>query len=174
MTTYYNAVIEMFSLFNQTWNAMSSPIAGYVPKIYWQGVEDSEKPDRSKYFCRVSQRTVSEEQATIGEEQKRRRYRNIGFVQIDIFCPRSEVMAFDIGRRLSILARNTYRGKETASNIWFRNCRIAEPSIEPDSYRFVVFAEYEFDDVSDSSIDDEFTPILFDPPMYIIDGETYD
>lgn len=139
--SYIDAVNDMFLLFNNTWNAETTSIVGYIPKVEWQGVE-SDGVDNSKYFARISQQGVTDSQRTL--KVSKNRYDVTGLLFIQIFCPRSDMEAMYKGRQLSEIVKNAYRGVHTPSNVWFRNVRIKELEPEASFLQFQVIAEYEF------------------------------
>lgn len=148
--TYPQAVDEIFGQFHNEWLASSAAIAGYVPHIYWKGVEEPEKIDGSAYFVRASQQTVAEGQGSLTTQigaTTKRRWRTVGLVVIQIFCPRSDVQGMERGRLLAELARNCFRGQATENGVWFRNARIIEQPPEELFNRFNIVAEYEYDEV---------------------------
>ena len=151
-TTYSNAIDEINAVFWQDWNsAKTSSVAGYVPEIRWQYVEEPSSPDGSKFWGRVSTQTVFEEQSTLSDEAGlpgQKRYTSSGMVFVQIFCPKSLAQAGEIGRKLAEVARNSFRGKSTPGKVWFRNARINELSPEDLFYRFNVVAEFEYDEVA--------------------------
>lgn len=149
MTTYTQAVDAMFALFRTAWNAGAVAIVGTVPEVRWQGVEGKEKPPVSGYWCRVSTQSVIEQQTSHKSglaPDESRRYTSSGLLFVQLFCPMSDAQAMDKGRRLAMLARDAFRGKET-NNIWFRNCRINELPPDENAYRFNIVVEYEYDDI---------------------------
>ncbi len=145
-TNYVSAVDQMFALFNAAFTANSSWVAGYVPAVYWQGVGEPAAPDASKYWCRASQQSVLEYQATLRNGTVK--YTTEGLIFIQLFCPISDVAAMKKGRQLAVIARNAFRGKTTSGKVWFRNVRINELPKETSAYRFNVVAEYEYDEIS--------------------------
>lgn len=147
-TDYVTAIDEMFSLFYEAWLAQSSDVVGYVPEVRWPGVEEPQTPDFSKYWLRVSQQTVIEEQTALAGSDSKRRYTASGLIFVQLFCPKSEADAMENGRKLAVVARNSFRGKTTSGKVWFRNARINELTPEESAYRFNVVAEYEYDEVS--------------------------
>lgn len=146
-TNYVQAVDQMFDLFNVAFGESAPFIVGYMPEIRWQGVPESTKPDASKYWCRVSQNTVIEEQSTLSDDSGRKRYTSSGLVWVQLFAPVSDVEAMNKGRKLAEIARNAFRGKTTSGKVWFRNVRINELPNEESAVRFNVVAEYEYDEV---------------------------
>lgn len=150
MTTgYVNAVDEIFALFLAAWQASAPGIVGYTPVVYWPGVVEPTSPDLTKFWARASQQTVREEQATLSEPDQagKKRYQNDGLVFVQIFCPPAASGAMLKGRQLGEIAKNAFRGKQTSSNVWFRNARIQELAPEPAWLRFNVVAEYQYDEI---------------------------
>lgn len=146
MTEYEEAIDEMFALFNIAWQAGTSSIVSYIPEIQWPGVEPAVKQDASKYWCRVSQRTVSEEQSCLKNSEGVTTYTAEGNVFIQLFCPRSDSQSMQLGRKLAVVARNAFRGKTTSGKVWFRNCRIKELDPEEKYNRFNVVCDYQYDE----------------------------
>ena len=151
-TTYSNAIDEINAAFWQDWNsAKSSSVVGYVPDIRWQNVEEASTPDGSKFWGRVSTQTVFEEQTTLSTCEGapgQKRYTSSGLVFVQIFCPKSNAQANEFGKKLSEVARSSFRGKSTPGNVWFRNVRINELPPEDLFYRFNVVAEFEYDELA--------------------------
>ena len=85
MTTYTEAVDQIFGIFNSDWEAGSASIVGYVPEIRWPGVEEPTKPDLTKYWARVSQQTVDDTQTGLRNGSCGQRYTASGLVFIQIF-----------------------------------------------------------------------------------------
>jgi hypothetical protein len=150
MITYHQADDEINATFLTAWNAESGAIVGYVPEIRWQNVQRREIPDGSKFWVRISKDTVYERQATLSTCEGipgQRKYTANGLVFVQLFCPKSNAQAFELGQQLAIIARNSFRGKTTPGNIWFRNVRINE--LQPDElfYRLNIIAEFEYDEL---------------------------
>lgn len=149
-TTYPNAIDEMFAAFRTVWNAGSAAIAGYVPEVRWPGVEKDDKPPTEKYWVRVSQQTVAENQATVNADtvNGKRRFTGLGLIFIQIFAPMSKSDGYDKGRQLSVLAKSAFRGQDTPGGVIFRNARINELAPDGKAYRFNVVSEYEYDEIA--------------------------
>lgn len=151
MTLEYDAARdEMFALFNAAWQANSAAVVGYVPEVRWQGRETTEKPDRSKFWARVSLQSVGEGQATLSNcviEPGKKKYESFGLIFVQLFGPKSRATAYDDLQKLAMLARDAYRGKTTPGNVWFRNVRINTLQPEELFYRLNVIGEYEFDEI---------------------------
>jgi hypothetical protein len=151
ITDYTAAIDEISGFFYQDWNSVkTSAIVGYVPEIRWQNIELPSVPDASKFWCRFSTQSVFEEQTTLSNcagEPGKKRFTLSGLVFIQLFCPKSNARANELGQKLAEVAKKTFRGKATENKIWFRNVRIND--LEPENlyYRFNVVAEFEYDEM---------------------------
>jgi len=145
MTDYEQAIDDIFGMFVPVWNAESAAVVGYVPEIRYQGVEEKEELPTGKYWCRLSQMSEDEGQATLrnGDCQ---RYTTDGLLFVQLFCPKKDAEAMTLGRRLSVIARSAYRGKKSPNGVWFRNVRIKELAPESKWIKFNIIAEYEYDE----------------------------
>lgn len=144
MTNYEQAIDDMFGMIRTNWNSSTTAIVGYVPALHWPGIEEPINPDLSKFWARVSQVTAIEEQSSFKNSNDIRLYRSVGNVYVQIFCPRSSNLSTSKGRKLAIIARNSFRGKRSSNGVWFRNSRIVELPPETNWYRFTVVSEYEY------------------------------
>jgi hypothetical protein len=147
MIDYITAIDSIFEAFKAVWDEDTTAVVGYVPAVYWQGIEEPEKPDASKYWVRLSQQSVNETQKTFVGENSKKRFQNDGLVFVQLFCPKVDSQSFQIGRELAVVARDAFRGKVTSSGVWFRNARIKELSDEEGYHRFNVVADYQFDEM---------------------------
>ena len=150
MIEFDQARNEINSLFLTAWNLYSAAIVSYIPEIRWQGVQYRDLPDGSKFWVRVSKQTVFEEQTTLSVCEGapgQKRYTASGLVFVQIFCPKSNTQAFELGQELAKIARNAFRGKTTPGKIWFRNVRINELNPEELYERFNVVTEFEYDEL---------------------------
>jgi hypothetical protein len=147
---YDQARDEMFALFNVAWQANAGEIVSPVPEVRWQGKEVPTKPDRTKFWARVSIQSVIEQQATLSNcviEPGKKKYESAGLVFVQLFGPKIVATAYDDLQKLAKVARNAFRGKTTVGNVWFRNVRINTLNPEELFYRLNVVAEYEFDEI---------------------------
>jgi len=150
MIEYDDVNDEINALFLAAWNAGTTALVGYVPEIRWQGVQYRDLPDGSKFWVRLSKQTVFEEQASLSNCEGlpgQKKYTASGLVFVQLFCPKSNTQAFELGQKLAKLARNAFRGKTTPGKIWFRNVRINELSPEELYERFNVVTEFEYDEL---------------------------
>ena len=148
MTTYEQALADMFGLFNTAWTAGTTAIVGYVPPVRWPGIEQPTAPDRSKFWARVSQKTSNETQSTLRNGDNGQRYTNRGTLYVQIFCPVSLSGSLKNGRKLAELARDAYRGKHSVNGVWFRNARILEMPTEQDWFALTVQVDYIYDETA--------------------------
>ena len=152
MTVAYDEGLdEIFALFSAAWLANTPAIVGYMPDVRWPNIEEPAKPPSDKFWARVSNKTVLEEQCSMSacvEQPGLRRYEISGLVFVQIFCPKQLATASELGKKLAIIARNAFRGKQTEpGRVWFRNTTINELPPEALFYRYNVVSEYEFDDI---------------------------
>lgn len=145
--TYAEAVDEMFALVQTTVVNDTSAIIGYELQVEWVGVENETPLDLTKYWIRVSENTVTEEQATLRNGSFKTRYETDGLIIVQLFCPKSDAQAMEKGRSLAMLLRNTFRGKSTDC-VWFRNSRINNLPAEDNWLRFNIISEYEYDELA--------------------------
>jgi hypothetical protein len=148
MTTYEEAVDQIFGIFKTAWDAGASAIVGYTPEVLYPGVEEPKTMPKDKYWSRISQQTADEPQTGMRNGENGQRYTTSGLVFVQIFCPKSESLGLTNGRLLANLARNSYRGNATDCKVWFRNARIVELDPEENWYRLNVVAEYEYDEIA--------------------------
>jgi len=152
MTVAYDEGLdEIFALFSAAWLANTFAIVGYVPDVRWPDVEEPAKPPSDKFWARVSTTTLTEEQCTLCgcvEQPGLRRYEIAGLVFVQIFCPKQLATASELGKKLAMIARGAFRGKQTEpGRIWFRNTRINPLPPEALFYRYNVVSEFEFDEI---------------------------
>ena len=142
--TYEQAIDDMFSQFFTVWKDDSAAIVGYIPDVIWHGVEEGVTPDRAKFWARASHKASFTEQAafTIGPK----RFTSKGILYIQIFCPFTAQKAVSVGRKLAVLVRNAYSGKESVGGVWFRNPKIVDRPVDKDWFQLVVSVEYSFDE----------------------------
>lgn len=151
--TYPQAIDEIFALFKAAWDANAASIVGSAvpPTIIWKGVEPKDGPPINEFFARIATQQVGEPQSTFKSgvaEDSSRRYTANGLVIVQLFLPMSDSQAMRKGLLLGQMVKEAFRGKSTASCVWFRNARIND-AIPPEEnlYRLNVIAEYEYDEV---------------------------
>jgi hypothetical protein len=145
MTTYIDAINDMWHIFKTAWDSKTTAVVGYVPVVFYPGMIES-KPDASKFWVRISQRTIMEGQTTLTDSENKKTYTSEGLIFIQLFCPKTNSSNFQLGRRLAEIARNAYRGNVSHENIIFRNGRIQEFPNEESYFYFRIVIEYEYDE----------------------------
>lgn len=137
MTTQV-AIDSMFAQFLAVWNAGAAAIAGYVPEVRYQGISKQAIPDTSKYWCRLSEQTVLENRAAIGNQF----FESSGLVYVQIFAPQSDPRGFQNARALANLARDAFRAQNPL--VRFMNARAIKVPDEDGFYRFNTVTEYDY------------------------------
>jgi len=147
-TNIEGAINELRTLFYSNWLSKTAVIAGYVPKVYFQDVEDSEIPDISKYYVRFSTKKAGSEQSTLSENvvtNGSRRFETYGIVFIQLFCPKLSNAGVN-GLKLAMLAQEIFRN--ATANVTLKNASIKDLPPEDGAIRYNITAEYEFDEIS--------------------------
>lgn len=150
MIDYPNAVNELRSLFNTNFQTLPLTVLSYVPDIYWEGDEPVSPIDNSKFWVRFSERNSSNNQSSLRNDGLTKRYRNRGFVFVQVFCPKIveglNKSSFSIGLEIANFVKKIFQGHSTSDNIWFRETRVQ--TLDPENlwYRFNVIAEYQHDE----------------------------
>ena len=144
ITSYKQAVEEMFEFFYLKWVVDSLTVLTYVPEIRVDGDGQVDNQDNEKFWCRFSQQTVTTQQSTFRSDTPKR-YTTHGLIYIQIFCPKQQ-NSISVGRSLADIAKKIFQGHTTSDNIWFRNSRIRELDPEDLWYRFNIVSEYQYDE----------------------------
>lgn len=148
--TPQNARKELFALVDSDWQSKSGAIAGYIPEVRYQGVEEGDLPGADKFWMRASTQTVTTTQRghrmpEAGVSQPV--YDNFGFITLQIFAPMKSVDSYAKGELLAELGQCMFMASETGGAIWFRNPRIRELDNDGTWYRWNVIADYQFSQV---------------------------
>lgn len=149
-TGYKNAKDEMFALFNTAWAAGSGAIVGGVaPEIRWPLDEKPDPTDFSLYWARVSTQLVVADQAALGngEDGGKILYASAGLIFVQCFGPVGDKQVGVRLPALAELAKNSFRGKKTASGVWFRNCRTLEVGAADKWQQIKAIAEFQFQEI---------------------------
>jgi len=132
------AIDSMFGQFVTAWKAGAAAIVGYVPEIRYQGISKQSIPDTSKYWCRLSEQTVLENRAAIGNKF----FESNGLVYVQIFAPQNDPQGFQNARALANLARDAFRMQNPL--VRFINARATKVPDEDGFYRFNTVTEYDY------------------------------
>jgi len=123
--TYTQILDEIFGLFNQGVINNSVTAIGYVPNIYWDGVQSLDAIDQTKITLDIVNNVISDNIETIGHVNERL-FKLVGYIRIDINCPITLNQSLYTGRKLIDVIINIYKGVTTNSGIWFRGIKINE------------------------------------------------
>jgi len=133
--TIQQARDEMSALFNTAW----SPRA-----VIWDGLPGKPPSGRTPW-ARFTVRHADGEQATLANDQGRRRWRRSGTIFIQLFAPVGDgLSALD---PLTKIAMDAYEGQSTAGGAWFRDVRCREIGPDGDWYQVNVLVDFEYDEV---------------------------
>lgn len=142
----FDAVNDEINLFfYNAWKLNTPAIVGYIPEVRWQNVQYVGIPDSTKFWARLTKNTVLEAQHTLSPGFKKWTAQGLIFVQL--FCPKSVSLSFELGQQLAVVARDAFRGKSTDGCIWFRNSTITELDAEELYYRLNVVSEFTYDEL---------------------------
>jgi hypothetical protein len=146
-TTYIPAIDSVFSLFKTAIDAGSTAIIGYVPEIRWPGIESSDKPDETKFWLRISNQSVYEEQTALAGNDGLKRFTNNGLIFVQLFAPKTSSKNFVLLKQLAFLVKTAFMSKRTSEGVILRNARLNELSDEAGFHRCNVVVEYEYDEM---------------------------
>lgn len=149
---YQSTTDQLFSQVLKVTNSnIVESLLGYKPESRWQGNEESNKPDSSKLWYRVSRQTVTNPQTGFGnsDSQSRAKYTNYGILFVQLFIPKTPIDSYSKGQTLAqMLVTESFRNKTTEGKIIFRNPRIQPLPPETDLNRINVVVDYEYDEVN--------------------------
>ena len=150
-TDYLGARNAIFKKINDAWQLNTAAVIGYVPKIYWQWNQETERPPTDKFWARVSMQTVDSQQGTLSDAcgaPGQHRDNNAGLVFIQLFGPKSVGDVPEKFSKLAKIARRAMLGQSLDGNVWFRNSRINELPDENEWIRANAVAEFEYDEIN--------------------------
>lgn len=149
--TFSQADDEIKGAFWVFWQANAPAIVGYVPEVRWPNDQERDLPAGEKFWARLSIQTVLSEQTTLAasvEGAGKRRYTSSGLIFVQLFCPKSNVEADELGKLLAETAQNSFRGKSTPGKVTFSHVRINPLPPENLFYRYNIVAEFEYDEIA--------------------------
>jgi hypothetical protein len=144
-TTYEDAYDTITNQVLADWPAAALAIVGSAVEMRFTGVEDPDIPKDA--FARFTMQSVFERQATLRDGTNGQSYTAEGLIHIQVFTPRSNDRAEELGRKLAVLAQSIFRGKSFDGCIWFRNVRINNLEPERNFIRKTMIAEYRYDEI---------------------------
>ena len=145
--TYDEALDQMHTRFRTEWLADS--ISDSFPIEYWDDDDgdpetvnaDNEPPT----YARLIIQHVTDNQATLANENGQRRYRAEGLITVQIRTPAGDGQF--LARQLVPIAQRAYRGKTTSGGVLFRNVRVNEVGRNGNHFQTNVLADFEYDEV---------------------------
>lgn len=141
--TYQATIDELFTSVKAVFDA-STPIIGYVPEVRWPGTPKGPKPDRTKYWARVSQQLVTEGQASLANVNSKKIFESIGLLYIQLFCPRNIAGSLQKGQNLAVALRDAFCQQSTSFDLWYRNAKVVELPETADNYPINIVVEFHF------------------------------
>lgn len=132
--TYSEAIDGVYTLFRNAWLLNASAVVGYIPELHYMRVEETDLPDRTKYWSRLSYTTQYEEHAAIGN----RLFEGEILFSQQIFCPKNNDDVLNIGRALAEVSKGAIRGKSIlGGEAYFRRVTINENPPDANWVQFV-------------------------------------
>lgn len=141
ITTIEQARDEIHALFHAAWDATQKTviyddIKGEIPKTN----DPAGNPDA---WARITVQHATSNQATLANHLGKRRFTRNGLVTVQIFTPLGTGLL--VADQLYQIALDTFQGKVTPGNIWFRNARLQEIGAEGEWFQGNVSADFEYD-----------------------------
>lgn len=120
----------------------------YVPEVVWGNVERKDPNDNAVHWARFNQTVVDTKQTTFRNVEGQVRYTEYGNIIIQLFFSKS-AFETDIDRKLSVIARDLFRGRNVRANsVWYKRARIKPLDPEEAFFRANVITDYQFDEIA--------------------------
>lgn len=140
---------EIHEVFQAAWDAGTPAVnAGVVPPTAYEG-----RPfvtPAAAAWARIRVRHTIGAQATLtgglGGASKVR-FRKTGIVTVSIFTPTEDGDDTTLTEQLASIAQATFQGKQTPSNIWFRDVVATEQGVDGPWFQLNVTASFEYDEL---------------------------
>lgn len=142
MITYSEAIDEIFTTVTNTVETFTPTFIDYEFPLRFVGIEYSTKPDRTKYWARVSTQIVSDQQASLSDVEGQRFYEAISLLYIQLFCPRNVSKSLQNGRKMAEILQDQFRRRSTSDELWYRNPRIVELPETAEAYPINIVSEF--------------------------------
>lgn len=148
MTTYSEAIDNMYGTFKTAWDSGSSPIIGYVPAVEYDEPDEDEHAPLDKAFARLTVRNLNEGLVAIGNcGNDTKLYETTGVLVVQVFVPKADNNGVVTGRALAVLIRDAYRAAGVNGEVWFKNATIREQTPGKRWRQFNVNVEYDFTEI---------------------------
>lgn len=146
------AVDEILARLKEQWDADTPAIIGSgdpAPMLYdlteWKGRPDN-NVEAANAWGRVTVVHDMSWQATLTDDQNRKRYRNTGLLTVQVFAPYDYSAAGTIATRLARVVKVAFQGRRT-DNVTFGLVRVNEIGREGAWYQINVSVEFHWDEV---------------------------
>lgn len=108
-------------------NELVAQIMATMPEvmIQWQGKGSEEPPAMDKRWIRVYVIHANGAQATLSDEQGRKKWSRNGSLIIQCFAPQDDG-GLDVARAIATKLQDAIQNAQTAGGVWFRNVGIRE------------------------------------------------
>lgn len=120
-------------------------VPGLVVK--WDGIDEMKPPSGESNWVYVTIRHDDGFQASLsGPVDGKKRWRAPGILTVQCFWLRTDTGIMG-ARALASLVQKAYRGRATASGVWFRNPSIREVGVDSSWYQVNFTVSFEYDEV---------------------------
>lgn len=135
--TFDAANDEILAFFATAWTATS------LLALY-ENVEGA-KPTAQDAWARVSLRHGAGRQSSLSGAASTSRFERTGILTVQIFIPNGQGLSQ--GYTLGKIVMDAFEGKATASQIWFRNAKIAEIGSSDEWFQLNVTMDFIYDEI---------------------------
>lgn len=149
--TYDEAKNESYSVFFEALKSSSPSIIGYVPKVYWDEIEEPANPEKDKYHVRTSFEEIVCPQVAFfqcEDSNSKRTYGSEGILTLIVNAPSSPANAKRNSELLGAAIRAAFRKPRPNSDLWFRNAKIGSSYKRDHFLRTPVIVEYYYTEVA--------------------------
>jgi hypothetical protein len=145
---YLEGVDEIFTAANQAWLTEAQNILGEVPPLFWQGVQEPDVPNNSKYWARVTRKTLTDDQITAGTNiNGKQRHEINGILLLEIAVPADDGEVKK-GSQLANALKQAFKGATTPLCVRFAAARVDEIGGTSRGYQYNIVIEYEHQYIS--------------------------
>lgn len=132
---------EMLAAFRAVW--LADPISASLPVLY---PDTRHEPPAEGAWARISVQHGDGRQATLSNEEGKRRWRHTGILTVQIFTPRGYGLA--LNDKLSAIAKRAFEGVTTTpGRVVFYRVRMREIGQDGQWFNTNVLADFEYDEV---------------------------
>lgn len=144
---FIQASDSITKFFWEFWRANTPALNGGNPvAVAWPGVAEPAPPDGDKPWARFNLTHFTASQQTLAPPGERTFNRG-GIINVQVFAPLTSEGGLSLLKQLATIAKNSFEGKATTDDVWFRNVRIQEIGATKNWYQFNVIAEFTYDEI---------------------------